>query len=119
MSLPARILSAVRPTRTTRRFHLPALLMPLGLLLLTGSAASADLTLNLDVKNGDKVGDVVALVAHVDSDADIDKVEFRLDDHPPITVTSVPYKFPWDTIKDTEGPHTLVVTAYDSKQRTQ
>jgi len=94
-------------------------LLLLGLLLLATPAARADLTVTLDLKNGDKVSDVTTIVAHVDSDADIDKVEFQVDNAPVVTATSVPYQFVWDTLQTTEGAHTLTVTAYDSSQRTK
>ena len=92
-------------------------LLLLALLLFGSIAARADLTVTLNVKNGDKVSDVSTIVAHVDSDADIDKVDFQVDTTPVVTVTSVPYQFAWDTIQTTEGAHTLTATAYDSKQR--
>lgn len=94
-------------------------LLLLALLLFSSISARADLTVTLNVKSGDKVSDVATIVAHVDSDADIDKVEFQVDTAPVVTVISVPYQFPWDTIQTTEGAHTLTATAYDSKQRTK
>src|SRR5690348_8573382 len=86
----------------------------LGLLLPAAGTASADITLTTDLKNGDKVSDIAKIVAHADSPDGIDKVAFKVDAEAPVAVASVPYEFAWDTIKTTEGPHTLAITAYSS-----
>lgn len=97
---------------------LPLLLV--GGLLLFGPGARAEVKITLDVKSGDKISDVTKLVAHVDagSTAEVDKVEFRVDDQLRATATSVPYFYQWDTLADTEGSHPVSITAYDSEGHT-
>jgi tetratricopeptide (TPR) repeat protein len=90
-----------------------------GLLLLAGRPARADVTLTLDAKNGDKISDIYTLVARANSPDGIDKVEFRIDDQLRYTDTSVPYSYDWDTLADTEGPHNVSVTAFDSQGKSQ
>jgi tetratricopeptide (TPR) repeat protein len=91
----------------------------LGLLALAGLAARADITLKLDVMDGDKISDVTKIVAHAASAEGIDKVEFRVDDQLRYTDTSTPYEYEWDTIVDMEGAHRLTITAYDSAGHTK
>lgn len=98
------------------RWTLPALC---GLLLFAGRAAHADINIKLDLKEGDKISDVTKIVAQVNSADGIDKVEFKVDEKEPFVDTSVPYEYEWDTIKDTEGAHTLAITAYDTNQKTK
>ncbi|HEV2474850.1 MAG TPA: tetratricopeptide repeat protein [Chthonomonadales bacterium] len=76
------------------------------------------LSLTLDHKNGDRISDVADITARVQSTAIIQKVEFRVDGTLRATVTSVPYRFSWDTLADTEGQHTLTATAYDENGST-
>lgn len=95
------------------------LILCCGLMALSGFAAHADVKLTLDVKDGDKISDTYTLVAHAESPDGIDKVEFRIDDQLRYTDTSVPYSYDWDTIADTEGPHTVSITAFDSNGKSQ
>ncbi len=88
-------------------------------LALASAPASADITLSLDFKDGDHIADVVKVVAHADSPDGINLVAFKVDDRAPYTHDSVPYVYNWDTIKDTEGPHSLTVTATDTKGGTK
>jgi tetratricopeptide (TPR) repeat protein len=90
-----------------------------GLLLLTGRAARAEIKLTLDAKDGDRISDVYRLVARATSGEGIDKVEFQIDDQLRATDTSVPYEYEWDTLADTEGAHKVTVTAFDSNGQTQ
>lgn len=99
-----------------RPFAMFAILTPL---LLAAAGAGAQVTLRLDHKDGDHVTDIAPLVAHADSPAGIDKVTFQIDDQPANAIVSVPYKYPWDTLAATEGPHKLTVTAYDAAGRTK
>ncbi len=91
----------------------------LGLFAVSGFAARADITLSLNFKDGDKVSDITKLIAKVESSDGIDKVEFRVDDDLRNSDTSVPYEYEWDTIADTEGAHTISITAYDSNMQTK
>jgi Tfp pilus assembly protein PilF len=103
-----------------RRLHgIRLLTLCCGWLALAGTPAHADVKLTLDVKSGDKISDVYTLVAHADSSSGIDKVEFRIDDQLRYTDTSVPYSYDWDTIADTEGPHNVSITAFDSNGNTK
>jgi tetratricopeptide (TPR) repeat protein len=108
-------LSTSRGARA-RRYLAPAvkLLLVIGLLASLGAAARAAIKITFDLKEGDKISDVTTLTAHVDSSVGIDKVEFRIDDQLRFTTQSTPYEYKWDTIADTEGKHTVTVTAYDS-----
>lgn len=84
------------------------------LLMLAGNRANAAVTVSFELKNGDKVADVVKITAKPESPDGIDKVEFRVDDKLRLTATSVPYVFEWDTLAEKEGAHTLTATAFDS-----
>lgn len=89
------------------------------LLALGGRACRADIQLSVDAKDGDKIGDVYTLVAHATSSADIDKVDFTIDDTLRYSDTSVPYSYDWDTVADKEGEHTVVIVAHDSNGATK
>ncbi len=107
-------------TRVLRAFRRSALLASLLILFgLLQSTARAEVTLTLDLKAGDKVSDTAKIVAHAESGENIDKVEFYVDDQLRYTGTSVPYVFSWNTIADTEGAHTLAVTAFDGAGQTK
>ncbi len=95
------------------------LLLLVGVFVCLGSRARADFTLTLDLKEGDTISDVTKVVAHVVSDALILKVDFKVDDTDPVTATSTPYIYNWDTIADTEGAHKLTVTATDANGKTK
>ncbi|HZO89611.1 MAG TPA: Ig-like domain-containing protein [Chthonomonadaceae bacterium] len=114
---------AKTPHAAHRSLTLAARLVPLlllGLLALTGSAAfAAQIKLSTPAKDGEKISDVYTLVAKAESPDGIDKVEFRVDDQLRFTDTSTPYEFEWDTLADTEGPHKVTITAYDSNGATK
>jgi predicted Zn-dependent protease len=95
------------------------LLLFVGLLAFAGRTAHAAIKITFDLKDGAKISDVTTLVAHIDSTVGIDKVEFRVDDQLRFTSMSTPYQYKWDTIVDTEGKHTMTVTAYDSNGQTK
>ena len=112
------------PTRNhpIRRFARPgslaAVLSLFALLAFTGGRAQAAVTISFEIKDGDKVSDVVKLTTKAESPDGIDKVEFRVDDQLKYTDTSTPYEYDWDTLADKEGPHTLTATAYDANGQT-
>ena len=115
------LISSIR-TCALCRFGRPHLLLTLlallGLSAFTGSRVRADVKVSFEQKDGDKVSDVVKLVAKAESSAGIDKVEFRIDDQLKYTDTSTPYEYDWDTLADKEGQHTLTATAFDSDGQT-
>lgn len=86
----------------------------IALFCLIAGSASANVQIILEKKDGDKISDVATIVVKALSNDGIDKVEFRVDDQLKSTDTSTPYTYDWDTIVDTEGEHTLSITAYDS-----
>ncbi|HLV81614.1 MAG TPA: tetratricopeptide repeat protein, partial [Chthonomonadaceae bacterium] len=106
-------------TRTSPSAGRLLIALLLGMLAFAPRAARADFKLTLDNKDGDTISDIAKIVAHADSSDGIDKVEFYVDDQLRYTTQSVPYAYKWDTIPDTEGKHTLMVTAYDSNQQTK
>jgi tetratricopeptide (TPR) repeat protein len=69
--------------------------------------------------DGAKISDTTTIIARAtpDGDTGIDKVEFSVDDQLKATDTSTPYSFEWDTLEETEGTHTILVVAFDSKGR--
>jgi tetratricopeptide (TPR) repeat protein len=94
------------------------------LLLLLAIAAPArppaGPTIKFALTEGAKVSDVTTVTARAtpDGDTGIDKVEFSVDDQLKATDTSTPYSFDWDTLEETEGAHTILAVAFDSKGRT-
>jgi tetratricopeptide (TPR) repeat protein len=83
--------------------------------MLAASPVLADITIKFDdLKSGDKISDVQAVIVRADSGDGIDKVEFAVDDQLRFSTGSSPYTFKWDTIADTEGAHNLAVTAIDA-----
>lgn len=89
-------------------------LLPFFLLLCWTVVARADVTLELQLKEGDKISDIASILAKADSNDSIEKVEFAVNDELRFTTGSLPYIYRWDTIADKEGSHTLSVTAIDS-----
>ena len=91
------------------------LVISIFLLCIDAGMCLADIKITLEPIGGSSVSDVVTVVARVVSPADVDRVEFKLDKREAVVSKSVPYQYIWDTIKDTEGEHTLAVSVYDSK----
>src|SRR2546425_11050295 len=91
------------------------------LCMLTASAFGAPLGIRFDLKDGAKVGDVATIVARISGgeDVGIAKVEFMVDGQLRATDTSTPYSFEWDTLEETEGPHTIGATVFDGKGQTK
>lgn len=87
-------------------------------LLTAGAVAQASISVTFDLKQGDKIADVTKLIAHVNSTAGIDKVEFSIDGTLRFTANSIPYFYNWDTIADTEGKHVVKVTVTDENGKT-
>lgn len=74
-------------------------------------------TVKFVLENNATISDTISVRARVTAadDTGIEKVEFYLDDKLKVTDSSTPYEFEWNTLDETEGEHTLSVTAFDSK----
>ena len=64
------------------------------------------------------VSATATIQASVDSTLEISKVEFYLDDTLLGEDTSSPYSYDWDTTSESDGPHTIKVTAYNIQSTT-
>ncbi|MDE2124984.1 MAG: hypothetical protein KGJ62_00145 [Armatimonadetes bacterium] len=109
----------MRTPPLNRIWHGPLCPVVCLLAITIGSGARAQVSLRLDLKDGDKVSDVAPVLAHAYSKAGINSVTFAVDGTLAATVASVPYLFNWDTIATTEGAHTLTVTATDADGATK
>lgn len=108
--------------RSTHRRFVPVGLI-LGLAAVLGSAVSAgaaDMAVKFDLPDGATVSDTVEVKVKVTGAEDIgvDKVEFAVDGQVKYVDTSIPYSLTWDTLAETEGPHTIVATATDMEGHT-
>ncbi len=84
------------------------------LLMAATSPLRADITMKFDdLKDGDKISDIALVILRADSGDGVDKVEFAVDDQLRFSTGSTPYTYKWDTIVDTEGAHSIAVTAID------
>src|SRR5437867_363288 len=90
-------------------------LIAIAAITIIPAASIAAPTVKLDLKEGAKLSDVATIVARVTSNADVQKVEFYVDGKLATTDTSTPYTLNLDTLELTEGTHTLMATAYDTK----
>jgi len=83
----------------------------LGLLSLAGAQERAPATISLNLEDGAKVEGTVKLVARVQTERLVQRVEFFVDGSLREVDESTPYEFEWDTLSDTEGERTLRVVA--------
>jgi tetratricopeptide (TPR) repeat protein len=83
-----------------------------------GEGSGSALTVTVNAKTGDQVGNIFTVKAEVLSDAGVSKVEFSVDDQLKLTLNKAPYEYKWDTVDEDEGQHTLIVSAYDSQGNT-
>lgn len=95
----------------------------LGLVLALGiviPAHAADLSVAFDLPDGATVCDTTEVKVKVTGaeDVGVEKVEFAVDGQVKYVDTSIPYSMTWDTLAETEGPHTVVATATDMQGRT-
>jgi tetratricopeptide (TPR) repeat protein len=90
----------------------PFKLSLLGAAAVLAACARADITINLNAKDGDVISGEFKLVATCVSDSTVTQVEFYLDDNLVNTDSSTPYEHKIDTIVEREGEHKLVVSAY-------
>ncbi len=64
--------------------------------------------------NGSVVSGVTVVGSGASDDVAVDRVEFRVDNGSPVTVTASPYQFSWDTTVLTDrSAHTIEAKAYD------
>lgn len=68
--------------------------------------------INLNIENGATVKGTVKLVARVQTESLIERVEFSVDGALREVDDSTPYEYEWDTVTDTEGERTLKITAF-------
>ncbi len=90
----------------------------LAVLLSVPAASFAAMKVSFDLKNGSHVADVANIVVQVTGSADVDQVQFYVDDVLTATIPGVPYQFGWDTIKTAEGNHVLKAIATDDSGNT-
>ncbi|RMH07183.1 MAG: hypothetical protein D6697_09180 [Armatimonadetes bacterium] len=69
-------------------------------------------TISLNLENGTTVKGTVKLVARVQSDLLVERVEFAVDGVLREVDESTPYEYEWDTVADSEGEHVLKITAF-------
>jgi predicted Zn-dependent protease len=87
------------------------------LALVGGLAFLPQQSITVSIADGAVVGDIVQVEAKIASDTGITKVEFSVDDQARSVLMKPPWIFSWDTIDENEGPHTLIVSVYDSAGR--
>jgi len=95
---------------------LPTILLVL-FALCGNRCVAQDVTVRFELADGAKVADVVTIVARPTTaeDADIEKVDFLVDDKLVSSDTSTPYELVWDTLAAGEGRHTIAAVATDSR----
>ncbi|MCS7190054.1 MAG: Ig-like domain-containing protein [Fimbriimonadales bacterium] len=69
-------------------------------------------TITVNLENGATVKGTVKLVARVQSEKLVERVEFIIDGALREVDDSTPYEYEWDTVTDTEGERTLKITAF-------
>lgn len=69
-------------------------------------------TISLNLENGATVKGTVKLVARVQSELLVERVEFVVDGVLREVDDSTPYEYEWDTVADSEGERTLEITAF-------
>ncbi|GIV07995.1 MAG: hypothetical protein KatS3mg019_0086 [Fimbriimonadales bacterium] len=69
-------------------------------------------TINLNLENGATVKGTVKLVARVQTESLVERVEFSVDGALREVDDSTPYEYEWDTLTDTEGERTLKITVF-------
>jgi Tfp pilus assembly protein PilF len=69
-------------------------------------------TISLNLENGATVKGTVKLVARVQSESLVERVEFVVDGVLREVDDSTPYEYEWDTVADSEGERALKITAF-------
>lgn len=93
------------------RIGVACLMLGVWLAFAQKPSASSPATVNLNLKEGDTISGTTKVVATVQSEKLVLRVEFSVDDVLREVDESTPYEFEWDTITDTEGEHRLKVVA--------
>ncbi len=68
-------------------------------------------TISVNLENGATVKGTVKVVARVQTESLVERVEFSVDGALREVDDSTPYEYEWDTLTDTEGERTLKITA--------
>ncbi|MCX7925104.1 MAG: Ig-like domain-containing protein [Fimbriimonadales bacterium] len=69
-------------------------------------------TITVNLENGATVKGTVKLIARVQSESLVERVEFTVDGALREVDDSTPYEYEWDTVADSEGERTLKITAF-------
>ncbi len=101
--------------------HLGIQALCLTALVTAGATARAadTISLSLNIKDGATISDIVRVKAEAYYSQGINKVDFLVDNQLRHTDSSVPYTFDWNTLDDSEGPHTLTAVATDVNGNTK
>jgi len=84
-----------------------------GLLWATALAQTKpEATITVNLENGATVKGVVKVVARVQSEKLVERVEFSVDGVLREVDESTPYEYEWDTLTDAEGERTLKIVAF-------
>jgi tetratricopeptide (TPR) repeat protein len=84
------------------------------LALLTGALAQpkSDATITVNLDDGATIKGIVKVVARVQSEKLVERVEFQVDGALREVDDSTPYEYEWDTVTDTEGERRLKIVAF-------
>ncbi|MFN7018678.1 MAG: Ig-like domain-containing protein [Fimbriimonadales bacterium] len=69
-------------------------------------------TISVNLEDGAKIKGTVKLIARVQSESLVERVEFSVDGVLREVDESTPYEYEWDTITDSEGERTVKITAF-------
>ncbi len=69
-------------------------------------------TISVNLENGATIKGTVKLIARVQSESLVERVEFSVDGVLREVDESTPYEYEWDTITDSEGERTVKITAF-------
>ncbi len=69
-------------------------------------------TISVNLENGATIKGTVKLVARVQSESLVERVEFSVDGALREVDDSTPYEYEWDTVADSEGERTVKITAF-------
>lgn len=80
-------------------------------LLLSALMAQPQATIQVNLEDSAKIRGIVRVVATVQTELLVQRVEFSVDGVLREVDESTPYEYEWDTLPDSEGEHTLKITA--------
>ena len=87
----------------------------IGWLALLASAFAqpkSDATITVNLDDGATIKGIVKVVARVQSEKLVERVEFQVDGALREVDDSTPYEYEWDTVTDTEGERRLKIVAF-------